>query len=66
MQCESCKSPATVHLTEIRNGKMLEIHLCENCAALHEGFPGEARMPITEVLKYFVTKVVANRQSQDP
>ena len=33
MVCESCKQQqATVHLTEIVNGQMSELHLCEACA----------------------------------
>jgi protein arginine kinase activator len=33
MRCESCnKNPATVHLTEIRNGEKTELHYCEPCA----------------------------------
>lgn len=33
MVCQVCqKSPAAVHFTEIVNGKMSELHLCEACA----------------------------------
>ncbi len=33
MLCDICgKRPATVHLTEIINGKVKEVHLCEECA----------------------------------
>lgn len=33
MVCEACKQQqATVHLTEIVNGQMSELHLCEACA----------------------------------
>ncbi|MBI2871099.1 MAG: UvrB/UvrC motif-containing protein [Candidatus Omnitrophica bacterium] len=33
MVCENCgKKQATVHLTEIINGKMSELHLCDTCA----------------------------------
>lgn len=33
MQCDSCgKNPATVHLTEIIDEHMTELHLCEECA----------------------------------
>jgi len=33
MQCEVCKqTQATVHLTEIVNDQMTELHLCEACA----------------------------------
>src|ERR1700722_20445343 len=33
MKCQSCSSPATVHLADIAaNGQKKEIHLCEACA----------------------------------
>ena len=33
MQCDICgKNPATVHLTEIIDNQMNELHLCEECA----------------------------------
>jgi protein arginine kinase activator len=33
MLCDVCtKNPATVHLTEIIGGKIIEVHLCEECA----------------------------------
>ncbi len=33
MLCDVCgKNPATVHLTEIIEGKIIEVHLCEDCA----------------------------------
>ncbi|MBN2119950.1 MAG: UvrB/UvrC motif-containing protein [Candidatus Omnitrophica bacterium] len=33
MLCDVCtKNPATVHLTEIIAGKIIEVHLCEECA----------------------------------
>ncbi len=31
-KCESCSSPATVHLTDIVDGHKKELHLCEKCA----------------------------------
>ena len=31
LKCDNCNKPATVHLTEIRNGKKIEKHV------LHEG-----------------------------
>ena len=49
MKCDTCNKPATVHLTEIRNGKKIEKHLCEQCAAAAHRFGGAAvdpaRMP---------------------
>lgn len=34
MNCEQCQQkPATVHLIQVINGKKVETHLCEECAA---------------------------------
>ncbi len=32
MKCDKCTKKATVHLTEIVDGKVMEMHLCEDCA----------------------------------
>ena len=32
--CEGCKKKLTVHLTEIIDGKMTEMHFCEDCPML--------------------------------
>jgi len=32
MKCDLCNKKATVHLTEIVDGQMSEMHLCEECA----------------------------------
>lgn len=57
MKCESCgKAVASVHLTEIKNGKKVEKHLCEACAAQNEGLSAaKTHMPINELLSKFVT-----------
>ena len=55
MKCDNCNKPATVHLTEIRNGKKIEKHLCEQCAAESENVPNvKAHTPINELLTNFV------------
>jgi len=54
MKCDNCKNQATVHLTEIRNGKKIEKHLCEQCAAQQEGVPVKSHTPINELLTNFV------------
>jgi protein arginine kinase activator len=54
MKCETCGKQATVHLTEIKNGKKIEKHLCEHCAAQSEGLSSKAHMPINELLTNFV------------
>lgn len=32
MKCDQCDNPASVHLTQVLNGKMQKLHLCESCA----------------------------------
>ena len=56
MKCDNCNNKtATVHLTEIRNGKKIEKHLCEQCAAQAEGMPAiKGHTPINELLTNFV------------
>ena len=50
----NCNKTATVHLTEIKGGKKIEKHLCEQCAAQNEGLPVKSHMPINELLTNFV------------
>src|SRR5947199_10141112 len=54
MKCDNCNKPATVHLTEIKAGKKIEKHLCEQCAAASEGLPVKSHTPINELLTNFV------------
>ena len=54
MKCDNCNNAATVHLTEIKHGKKIEKHLCEQCAAQNEGLPVKAHTPINELLTNFV------------
>ena len=51
MKCDisNCENEATVHLTEIRDGKKHEMHLCERCAA-EKGLPGKSHFSISELL----------------
>lgn len=32
LSCDVCGKPANVHLTQVMNGQMVQIHLCESCA----------------------------------
>jgi protein arginine kinase activator len=54
MKCDNCTKVATVHLTEIKGGKKIEKHLCEQCAAQSESLPVKSHMPINELLTNFV------------
>jgi len=32
MKCDKCENPASVHLTQVLNGNMQKLHLCESCS----------------------------------
>jgi protein arginine kinase activator len=53
MKCDHCTKPATVHVTEIRNGKKIEKNLCEHCANTAESVPTK-NTPINQLLTDFV------------
>lgn len=50
MKCELCKDKeATIHLTQVVEGMVKKIHLCETCAAA-SGFDVHGPMSITDIL----------------
>jgi len=62
MQCQKCKQQsATIHLTEIHNGKRQEMHLCPVCAE-QEGLAVKNQVPLNELLS---TLLAAQSQGQD-
>lgn len=30
--CQNCSAPATIHLTQIADGKVVKVHLCDKCS----------------------------------
>ncbi len=53
IKCDKCDKPATIHLTDIVDGKKNEVHLCEDCAAA-EGLTVKASVPLSQLLEEFV------------
>lgn len=50
MLCDKCqKAPAAVHLTQVADGQVKKIHLCEACAA-KSGIDMQKTMSVTDVL----------------
>ncbi len=50
MLCESCKKhEATIHLTQVVEGSVAKVHLCEACAAKN-GLDVQSPMSITDIL----------------
>lgn len=61
--CERCNKPATVHLTEISNGKRTEIHMCDACAQ-EAGYVQQTHTPINELLNQFLKAHAQMSESQ--
>jgi protein arginine kinase activator len=47
--CEGCKKKPTIHLTEIIDGKITEMHLCDDCPKLQE-IQSEKQFGIADLL----------------
>jgi len=51
MLCEDCgKNPASVHFTKIINGKVNELHLCDECSKNHKEFDLDSSFSIHNFL----------------
>ena len=63
-ECDKCGKPATVHLTEIVEGKKIEKHLCEDCA-VSEGITVKANLPISQLLEDFILQTASTEETAD-
>lgn len=53
MKCDRCDKSATIHLTEIRGGQSLELHLCQHCA-VESGYLQQAHLSMNDLLNELV------------
>jgi protein arginine kinase activator len=66
MQCQFCKKhEATIHLTEIVDGKRSEMHLCEYCAAEQNIFV-QSTMPVNELLSGLLSNAPDDEELMAP
>ncbi|MFA5423622.1 MAG: UvrB/UvrC motif-containing protein [Phycisphaerae bacterium] len=62
MFCQACKkNEATIHLTEIANGKRLEMHLCQACA-VEQGIAAKSQMSLNELLSSLLASAPEDEQ----
>lgn len=62
MFCQVCKkNEATIHLTEIANGKRLEMHLCQACA-VEQGIAAKSQMSLNELLSSLLASAPEDEQ----
>lgn len=64
-ECDKCGKPATVHLTEIVDGKKIEKHLCEDCAVAEGITTVKANLPISQLLEDFILQSSGQDQTSD-
>jgi len=48
MKCDQCDNVASVHLTQVVNGKMKKLHLCESCSS--ELGVGQGGFSVSDIL----------------
>ena len=68
MFCQDCgKKPATVHFTKIIDGKVTEIHLCEECAKYNEEFESSFSVHkfLTELIDYTYDEDMSVKQAEE-
>ena len=64
MLCDVCgKNPATVHLTEIIDDSMNELHLCEDCAA-HKSEQMESQFGLSDLLAGMAEFTKPNKETE--
>lgn len=61
LKCRICGAPATIHLTQIINGKMRKIHLCEKCAAKHNA----SELPLIKFAEMITKKLFGEKLGQE-
>ena len=65
MHCQICnENDATIHLTEITNGKRAEMHICEQCAA-EQGLAVKSSIPVNELLSSLLAVQPADDEVDD-
>jgi len=63
MLCQICqKNEATIHLTEITDGKRAEMHLCQACA-IEQGIAAKSNMSLNELLSNLLASAPDEEES---
>lgn len=61
LKCDICGAPATIHLTQIVDGKMRKVHLCEKCAAKHKA----EELPIIKFAEMITKKLFGEKLGKE-
>ena len=64
-KCRRCTKPATLHVTEIRDGAAAIVHLCDTCAREYlEHSPDDETGPVTSDLASKLDELMGETKSQ--
>lgn len=61
LKCDICGAPATIHLTQIVDGKMRKVHLCEKCAAKQKA----EELPIIKFAEMITKKLFGEKLGKE-
>lgn len=61
LKCDICGAPATIHLTQIVDGKIRKVHLCEKCAAKHKA----EELPIIKFAEMITKKLFGEKLGKE-
>ena len=62
-KCTRCSKPSTLHITELRDGTVQELHLCESCAKQY--LNGEGSDDASEEMGSFAEKLAEFASDED-
>lgn len=62
-KCNRCSKPSTLHITELRDGTVEELHLCESCAQQY--LKGEGSDDVSEEVGSFAEKLAELASDED-
>lgn len=65
IKCDFCENPATIHVTQIVNGVMQKINMCEKCAQ-EKGLATGQELQFSDVLAEHFEKLVSSKLFQTP
>lgn len=57
LKCDICGAPATIHLTQILDGEVSKVHLCEKCATKHDA----TDLPIMKFAEMLTKKILSGK-----
>lgn len=65
MKCQKCDKPATFHITELTDGKLEELHLCEEHAREYLTQSSDSTTPVGDVASAMAQQMQLSKTAQE-